>query len=204
MSQNVIIRPETWLEQVLSAPTNIKILRLLWTDPGKYWTEREAAHAISLPQSSARNAFRKLEELGLLDMRQAGRAHLVRPRPGLAINERIEQVFQLERSTLEELVERIRTAAGPEVTCYLFGSTARKEAAPGSDLDLLIVAPDRTRADHAADKVRKAIRTYAAIPTNVIALSLAESRARRYRALLRNVLQDGRLLRGKALTLPKR
>lgn len=44
------------------------------------------------------------------------------------------------QALLAEMVDRIRSAFRPE-RIILFGSTARGEATPASDVDLLIVAP---------------------------------------------------------------
>jgi predicted nucleotidyltransferase len=44
-------------------------------------------------------------------------------------------------SVLKEIVDRLVSAYEPE-RIYLFGSTARGEAGPDSDYDLLVIVPD--------------------------------------------------------------
>jgi predicted nucleotidyltransferase len=54
-----------------------------------------------------------------------------KPRPG-----------DSDRNVLEEIVRRIVRVAAPQ-RIVLFGSAARGEAGPGSDLDLLVIKPGR-------------------------------------------------------------
>lgn len=196
MATRVIIRPETWLETVFATSLQVRLLRLLHRDSKKYWTEREAARAIGSPAPSARKVFRRLESLGLLEIRQAGRTHLVRPRQDLVINERIRFVFQMESSTLAEIWRAVKAGLPSAVSCYVFGSTARGTAGPASDLDLLVSGRDRNQAQAAAEAVRRAIRSYAPTPTNVVALSHKELGKRRYRRLAANIKREGQRLAG--------
>ncbi len=48
---------------------------------------------------------------------------------------------KIEDPTLEEIVQRLVEAYHPE-QIYLFGSSARGEAGPDSDYDLLVLVPD--------------------------------------------------------------
>jgi len=50
---------------------------------------------------------------------------------------------QVEQSRLDEMVRRIVEAVNP-LRIILFGSAARGEARPGSDLDVLVVMPEGT------------------------------------------------------------
>jgi len=60
----------------------------------------------------------------------------------------------LNSELIEEIVKRISGAVHP-LRVILFGSAARGEMGPGSDVDLLIVMPDGT---HRRDAGRKAFR----------------------------------------------
>ncbi|HEX9816821.1 MAG TPA: nucleotidyltransferase domain-containing protein [Candidatus Thermoplasmatota archaeon] len=196
MVTEVSIRPETWLESVFATSLQVRLLRLLHRDPKKFWTEREAARAIEAPAPSARKVFRRLEALGLLEVRQAGRAHLVRPRQDLGITKEIQRAFTREASMVGEIWAAVRDACPVNVSCYLFGSTARGTAQRGSDIDLLVTGRDKKATRTAADEVRRAIRSYAPIPINVVALSHRELRLARFGALVANIRRDGRRLAG--------
>ncbi|MBI2079039.1 MAG: nucleotidyltransferase domain-containing protein [Euryarchaeota archaeon] len=190
------VRPESWLEQLFATPLQVRLLRLLYRDPRKYWTEREAAAAIKAPAPSARKVFRRLEEMGILEVRQVGRAHLVRPRPAMGLSDEIERAFRRESKTLDRILDAAKATLPAKVSLYLFGSTARGTAEPGSDLDLLVSGLDPATTQEAADEVRAAVRGYAPVPTNVVAIPRPDLRKPRYRSLTKNVLAQGRWLAG--------
>jgi predicted nucleotidyltransferase len=65
------------------------------------------------------------------------------------------------RMTEEDLIEeagRRLTAAAPDADIILFGSRARGEARPDSDLDLLVIEPDFPRRGDEYGRLRKELR----------------------------------------------
>lgn len=60
----------------------------------------------------------------------------------------------LDPKVVEDIVRRVTTAVHP-LRVVLFGSAARGEMGPGSDVDLLIIVPNGT---HRRDAARKAFR----------------------------------------------
>ena len=58
---------------------------------------------------------------------------------------------------LQEIIRRIRTVAAPE-KIILFGSYARGEAGPDSDLDLLVVMRGVSHTRHESTRIRRALR----------------------------------------------
>ncbi len=97
-----------------------------------------------------------------------------------------------ERRVLGEIVRRILSVADPD-RIILFGSRARGEAAPGSDYDLLVVAPsNRPRLKRALPLVRELadlpvpkdvvwwtpseIDEWRVVPSHFIATALREGR----------------------------
>ena len=65
---------------------------------------------------------------------------VIRPKHGLVV----ESMPSASRDTLREVVDRVVTAAAPE-KIILFGSWARGDAGPNSDIDLLVVKQCRSR-----------------------------------------------------------
>lgn len=61
-----------------------------------------------------------------------------------------------QQSVLKEIVDRIVDAADP-VRIILFGSAARNEMGPDSDLDLLIVMPDGIHRRRTSQKIYKTL-----------------------------------------------
>jgi uncharacterized protein len=60
-------------------------------------------------------------------------------------------------SDFSSLVEQVVSIASP-LRIILFGSAARGEAGPESDIDLLVVMPDGTHRRHAAQRLYAGIR----------------------------------------------
>ncbi|MHB1295353.1 MAG: nucleotidyltransferase domain-containing protein [Anaerolineae bacterium] len=60
--------------------------------------------------------------------------------------------MESEQQILDEIVARIVAEVRPQ-RIILFGSRARGEAAPESDIDLLIVVPEGTHRRHVAQRI---------------------------------------------------
>ncbi len=65
--------------------------------------------------------------------------------------------MQLEQEKLDELVRRIVEAVHP-LKIILFGSAARGEMGPESDVDLLVVVPEGTHRGHTAEHIYIPVR----------------------------------------------
>ncbi len=72
------------------------------------------------------------------------------------MNRTVPELANVERSTLDDIVRRIVEVAQPE-KIILFGSAARGEMGPHSDLDFLII---KSGADHRglSRRIRRALR----------------------------------------------
>jgi len=88
-----------------------------------------------------RNAADRLAEQGLLSRRQSGHANLYRLNRDHVAASWIEGLATLPAQVLDRLRNAIDAWEQPPTLAVLFGSVARGEAAPASDLDLLIVRP---------------------------------------------------------------
>jgi DNA-binding transcriptional ArsR family regulator len=188
------IHPTSWMEVAFASASQVRLLRVLSHAPNVYWTEREAAREAHLAPSTAHEAFQRLYGTGLIESRRAGRSTLLRLREDLDVNQRLVAMFKQEEETLAGLLDAAAHAAPPKAVLYLFGSTARGDETPLSDIDLLVIASDDAVVQDAAAKVRAAVRRFAPVHLNVLALSRAAARGPRYRGLLRQVAKDGRRL----------
>lgn len=95
---------------------------------------------------------------------------------------------------LPEITERIVRRFHP-LRVILFGSHARGDARPDSDLDLLVVLPDPTDRRRAAIEIRRALRDLT-VPTDVI-VTTPDEIARRgdlVGPVLRPALREGKVL----------
>jgi predicted nucleotidyltransferase len=93
---------------------------------------------------------------------------------------------------LNELVRRIVEVAHP-LRVYLFGSAARGEMGPHSDLDVLVVVPDGTPCGRVTDAIYLNMWGFG-IPKDI--LLVTESHLRRHRTnpclVFKNAIDEGR------------
>ena len=99
---------------------------------------------------------------------------------------------------LAEVVRRIVEVASPE-RIILFGSAARGDAGPDSDIDLLVVLPEAPNKRQAAIEIRRALRDFP-VSKDIIVTTLDEI-ARRgdlIGPVLRPALREGKVLYARA------
>ena len=99
-----------------------------------------------------------------------------------------------DESVIVEAAKRLSTAA-PGAEVILFGSHARGDAGPGSDLDFLIVEPSVDDAPQEAVRLRRTLRGLG-IFADVLVISEDEARAWRdvRGSLIQAALAEGRPL----------
>jgi predicted nucleotidyltransferase len=96
---------------------------------------------------------------------------------------------------LEEAVRRLVAAYAPE-RIYLFGSHARGEAGPDSDIDLMVVVPDDAPAERRRSRLAyQALRgTATAADVLVWPRQAFDERLRLVASLPATIVREGRLL----------
>jgi len=101
-----------------------------------------------------------------------------------------------EEALIEEAGRRL-SAAAPEADVILFGSRARGESRPDSDLDLLVIEPDFERRGEEYGRLRRELRGLdVAIDLVVYRKREAEQWGDVPGSFLHRVLGEGRVLAG--------
>lgn len=112
---------------------------------------------------------------------------------GLLHNERMGTTA-VDQSVIDELVRRIVDAVHP-LRIILFGSAARGEMGPHSDLDVMVVMPEGVHRLHTAMFIYRSLGDLKA-PVDVLVASEAD--LERYRdtkgLIYRNVVHEGRAI----------
>lgn len=110
----------------------------------------DLARRARLALPSTREAVRRLVDAGFLDVIGAGRGSIYVVRPEHPLAAPIAALFEAERAQGDALLESVRTAAAdqrpPLVALWLYGSVARREDGPTSDIDLAAVFEDEEAA----------------------------------------------------------
>lgn len=188
-----------FLETAFGSRAKVKVLRALATDPRGRMTEAELARAVGMSPNTVNLAVLELEGARLVDREGAARGGSVRLATRAALGRAIADLFREEAGLLARLRRSVRPLVGSRATCVLFGSVARGEEGPGSDLDLAIVAPTHDRAADIAVDVADAARRVLPLPPRFLLYTPAEVRARWDTPLLQALRREGVLLGGKPL-----
>lgn len=193
--------PLSW---IFSAPSNVALLRAL-KDSGDGMSGRAAARAAGINHQACRQALDRLETVGIVRRRGSGHTQLVRLNfEHILVKDALLPLFRAEKAFQSLLRESIRQNLGKEArTATIFGSAARKEDLPGSDLDLLLVADGRNK-ERLTGKALALGNSFIArygVRLSPITMTAAEAKMK-YRAgdpLLRNILSHGVDLLGEKL-----
>lgn len=100
----------------------------------------------------------------------------------------------IDEATIAEAGRRI-SAAAPEARVILFGSHARDQATPGSDLDLLVIEPEVENAAIESVRLHRTLRGLG-VPADVVVVDEHQARRRSKVAgtMVERALREGRVL----------
>ncbi|MEI7482968.1 MAG: nucleotidyltransferase domain-containing protein [Elusimicrobiota bacterium] len=184
------------LNLIFSAPSNIAVIRAL-KDSREGMSGRAAARAAGFTHQACRRALGDLEAAGIIVRQGSGHTQLVRLNfENILVKEALLPLFRAEKSFLESARLQIRKEFGGHArTATLFGSAARKEDEPGSDVDLLLVtdAQNKELLEERAREFGKRFITEYGVRFSPRALTTREARAkyRKSDPLLKNILAHG-------------
>ena len=145
------------LNEILGNKIQVKLLRVLVRTKSSF-TGRELARLVGHSQNQTRLALEELERNGLVVWQNAGRSHLYSiDKDSILITDFLEAGFRLEDTLLNRLSAIYREEVGKAlVSVILFGSIAKGEEKPDSDIDLIIVVSDKADAKIVEDGVAEA------------------------------------------------
>lgn len=114
---------------------------------------------------------------------------------------RVTELFAELKRILEEVAD---SPAGHVLAASVFGSAARGDDAPGSDLDLLVLTDSAEDAEAVHDLLSRyapALRTHFGVALSPVVMDAATARrqAAGEASFLRNAIRDGRALYGQPL-----
>jgi predicted nucleotidyltransferase len=184
------------LDWMFSAPSHVALLRAL-KDSAEGMSGRAAARAAGINHQACRQALDRLEGIGIIVRQGSGHTQLLRLNFDHAlVKEALLPLFRAEKNFQALLRSSIVHCLGKDArTATLFGSAARKEDRPGSDIDLLLVA-DGAKKTRLADKTMEFGRGFTkkyGIRLSPITYSASEAKVK-YRSgdpLIKNILAHG-------------
>jgi predicted nucleotidyltransferase len=134
------------LDDILGNKLKLRILRIFCTSGGEY-TGREMARLTGYSQTYTLSALSDLEANGLLYRRDVSRAHIYSLNEEHMLVKELSKVFELERSALAEIAKDFKSELGEDLeSIIVFGSVARGEERPNSDIDMVFTLRDGSKA----------------------------------------------------------
>ena len=128
------------LEDFLGQKSKVTILRILYR--GAELTGREIARKADLSPRAAQQALQELYATGVVHRKSVGASYLFSLNRSRYVVEKIlSPLFESEQGLGAAMIEELRKALPTKgiVSIIMFGSVARGENKPGSDLDIMIV-----------------------------------------------------------------
>ncbi len=134
------------LSRILSSEGAVRVLRELMRHGGELAIPR-LAEASKLNQQTVRNVLHgDLARTGIVESVGQGRSTLYRVRPVHPLHHVLEQLFAEAAARVQRTFQKLAAAAreaGPAVlAAWIYGSVARGDDEPGSDLDVALVVAD--------------------------------------------------------------
>jgi DNA-binding transcriptional ArsR family regulator len=153
------------LDATFRSPSDVRVLRALWGLPaGLGVSGREVARRAGISHPAASHALDRLGELGLVITRRALRVDYFHLNAEHVLIRPLELLFEEEAGLRDALVSTIRDELARPPTrvsaAFLFGSVARGDGGPSSDVDLAVVCPaeDAERVQHDTSELAHLVR----------------------------------------------
>lgn len=142
------------LTRVLGDSGHVRLLRVLLLHGGALSSTQLAAQAGLTPQG-VRNVLEDLELQGAVQVLGSGRTRLFRARPEHPMTAAVASLFTAERAQWESFLTSLREALAKQpdvVGGWLYGSVARGEDKPESDVDIAVLLESGQQPEHVRDE----------------------------------------------------
>ncbi len=184
------------LDDLLGSPIRVRALRLLTRFPQKGFTGRELARLCGASPSQTNAALESLRDSGVAFREIAGRSHVWRLAPEHVLRNVLVQMFRGEADTSRVLkleIEKLLRAL-PVQRAFLFGSVARGEDRPTSDVDLFVQVQSKTQKESVENALSAASARFAlqfGNPLSSLVMDSSQVRHPTNPALIERVFREG-------------
>lgn len=201
------MRFEQPFDTILDSSAKVRILRFLCRKGGIWSGNRIAAEA-GINSMTAHRALRELRQATLLNVRKIGNSFAYSLRDQHFLVRRIlRPFFDREEKLLDRLPELLgetlqRAERAKVITVAIYGSVARGEERPTSDVDLLVLVEsekEKRQIQSALDRFCESVmEEFGNVPAPYVN-TLAEARRKIQRGLpvFQNILKEHRVIWGK-------
>jgi predicted nucleotidyltransferase len=184
------------LDDLLGTPIRVKLLRIMSRRSGTGFTGRELARLCRASPSQTNAGLAVLEASGLVQREIAGRSHVWRLSEKHVLVKTILRLFRDETDAYSELKSEIenRIRRLPVLSATLYGSVARGDERPTSDVDLLVRVRNRTDRERVEDELSAGSFSFIVKFGNALSPLVVEPSEERHPTnpeLLRHVREEG-------------
>ncbi len=187
------------LDDIFSSQAKVGILRVLCSASGPL-NGREISRRAGWDAGHTSRLLRELAASGVVIGRDQGRVTSYEMgADDVPLVRALQALFRAEATRYDKAMEALMRAVPEALSIVLFGSEARHQAKPGSDTDLLIVVPEKSRRleQRLADICLQLARQHLlALSWHVADLGDLEAWEEAGHELWQNIVTDGITLRG--------
>jgi len=184
------------LDDLLGNPVRVRILRILTREETQGFTGRDLARQCGISPSQTISALQQLETSGIVFREIAGRSHVWRLSREHVLAPTLMELFQAERESMTILKSELQGAIRglPVKHAWLFGSVARGDERPTSDVDLLVQVRSRAEKERVEDSLSAMSARFAlrfGNPLSTLVMDATESHHPTNPRLIERVLEEG-------------
>ena len=191
-----------YIEEILATKSDIKILRTLFRYPTKEFSENELARVAQVGQKTVNRAMPKYVSYGIVSVRTIGRANIYTLNSRHYVTEQLRSLFRAEERSKQELKRLLSDAFCDDKTVIsleIFGSIAKGQEEPTSDVDVFILTRDKESAEKKLQKVGETVvRKFGNVISGYI-LTPREFEEKRGTPTIKEIMVDGELVVGRSL-----
>jgi predicted nucleotidyltransferase len=132
------------IADALFSRTQQRVLAILFGEPGRSFFANEIFVRAGAGRGSVQRELERLLASGLVTVRRQGNQKHYQANPGSPVFAEIRSLVLKTSGLADPIRNALQPIARKVELALIYGSVARNEAHAGSDVDLLIVAPDLT------------------------------------------------------------
>jgi len=194
------------IAKILGDPVRIRVYKILILRP-QGASGRELGRLAGTSPFKIHQILKALVAQSVLRETITGRVHLYRlNEEHRLVHDVIRPLIRYEGDLLNRLGNEIRNRFRPKpISVILYGSVARGEERPDSDLDVLLIDDDRRRGKRGrleAGEALEAVERSFGNPLRLIRMTASEfkMKSRGKDPLIRNILKEGKAISGLTMT----
>lgn len=132
------------IDHVLGNRSKIRILRFLARETAES-SIRDIAKAVRIAPNNVARSLNDLKQEGILKIKRTGRSHIYSlNRDNVFVSKALVPFFDFEKNIFARLSEELSAAISfPYESIILFGSMARGDERPKSDIDIAVIIGNR-------------------------------------------------------------